>query len=336
MATGQQDWLNLTTEVPLEPDMPILDAHQHFWAADSHRGQYLVEDFLRDSGGGHKVLKTVFIECGSAYRQEGPLELRPVGETEFTVKITDKPAKKSYGQLQLASALVSFADLMLGEKVRPVLEEHIAEGKGRLKGIRQNCNWDANPKFISFAKDNMMMADNKFREGFACLQKYGLSFDAWQYFTQLEQLADLASVYPGISIIVNHSGGVLGVEQYAGRSREVFEKWKKGIKKLASLNNVFLKLGGMGMPRCGFGWDELPEPPGSVEIAAKLSPYFDFCIEAFGPVRCMFESNYPVDRASYSYTVLWNAFKLMTQKYSRSERNNMFYGTAARAYRIEN
>jgi L-fuconolactonase len=335
MAIGREDWLNMTVEAPVEPGLPICDSHQHFWKENSSRGQYLLDEFLQDSGGGHKILKTVFVECGSAYRDTGPEELRPVGEIEFTEDLTGKKFSRPYGEISLAAGMVALADLMLGDRVRPVLEAHVAAGKGRVKGIRQSCTWDSNPRIISFAKSRDMMAAPGFRRGFTLLQEYGLSFDAWQYHTQLEDLAELAGSNPGISIIVNHTGGILGTEQYAGKSTEVLNEWRKGVKKLASCRNVFMKLGGLGMPRCGFGWSDMPQPPGSKEIAVKIRPYFEFCIEAFGPARCMFESNYPVDKASYSYTVLWNAFKLMTSQYSASERNLLFYGTAVRAYQLE-
>ena len=180
-----------------------------------------------------------------------------------------------------------------------------------------------------------MMMETKFREGFACLQQYGLNFDAWQYYTQLSELADLARAFPDTPIIVNHTGGILGIGSYAGKRGESFQEWKRGVAELASCRNVMMKLGGLGMPRCGFGWHEQVRPPGSAELAAVMAPYYLFCIEIFGAERCMFESNFPVDKVSYSYTVLWNALKRISAGCSPGERSALFHDTAVKAYRLE-
>ena len=177
--------------------------------------------------------------------------------------------------------------------------------------------------------------DTHFREGFACLQQYGLSFDAWQYHTQLMELADLASAFSDTTIIVNHTGGPLGIGRYGGKRQEVFQEWKQGMMELASCPNVVVKLGGLGMPRCGFDWHERAKPPDSTELGEAMAPYFRFCIESFGAERCMFESNFPVDKISYSYTVLWNAFKRISEGCSPKERAALFHDTAVRVYRLE-
>jgi predicted TIM-barrel fold metal-dependent hydrolase len=335
MTPQSETRLNLETEAPIDPNLPICDPHHHLWDGPGDRGRYLLDEYLKDTRGGHHVVKTVFIECGAMYRKDGPQELRPVGETEFAQGMAAQSASGQYGTTAVAAAIVGFADLTLGAKVASVFEAHLGASKNRFRGIRQSCTWDSDHAILSMGKYKGMMLDSKFREGFACLQKYGLSFDAWQYYTQLAELADLAAAFPETTIIVNHTGGLLGISRYAGKRQEVFQEWRRGISELAACPNVFVKLGGLGMPRCGFGWHEQTKPPNSTDLAEAMAPYFCFCIEMFGAERCMFESDFPVDKVSYSYTVLWNAFKRICEDFSPKERGALFHDTAARVYCLE-
>jgi predicted TIM-barrel fold metal-dependent hydrolase len=327
--------LNLTTEEPIDPDLPICDPHHHLWDGPGDRGRYLLDEYLQDAGSGHKIVKTVFVECGAMYRKDGPQEMRPVGETEFVQGIATQSASGQYGRPTVAAGIVGFADLTLGANVVPVLEAHLAASKNHFQGIRQSCTWDSDRAILSMGKGKGMMMDTKFREGFACLQQYGLSFDAWQYYTQLMELADLAREFPDTTIIVNHTGGLLGVGRYAGKRQEVIHEWRRRMTELASCPNVVVKLGGLGMPRCGFGWHEQTKPPSSTELAEAMAPCYRFCIEVFGAGRCMFESDFPVDKVSYSYTVLWNAFKRICEDSSPKERAALFHDTAVKVYRLD-
>jgi L-fuconolactonase len=327
-------WLQLGIEEPIDPDLPICDPHHHLWDGPGDRGRYLVDEFLKDTWGGHKIVKTVFVECGAMYRKDGPQEIRPVGETEFVQGITANSASGKHGKITVAAGIVGFADLTLGANVAPVLEAHLAASKNRFRGIRQSCTWDSDPTIKSMGKGKGMMMDTKFREGFACLRKYGLSFDAWQYYTQLTELVDLARAFPETTIIVNHTGGPLGIGRYASRGKDVFQEWEWGVRELASCPNVVMKLGGFGMPRCGFGWHEQAKPPSSIELAEAMGPFYRLCIEVFGTERCMFESNFPVDRVSYPYTVLWNAFKRICADCSPKERSALFHDTVVKVYRL--
>ena len=326
--------VGMMIEEAIDPDLPICDPHHHLWDGPGERGRYLLDEFLEDAGAGHKIVKTVFVECGAMYRKDGPQEMRPVGETEFAQGMAAQSASGQYGKTAVAAGIVGFADLTLGANVAPVIEAHLAASKNRFRGIRQSCTWDSDRAILSMSKGKGMMMDTKFREGFACLQKYGLSFDAWQYYTQLAELADLAIAFPDTAIIVNHTGGLLGIGRYAGKRQEVFQEWRRSMTELAACPNVVVKLGGLGMPRCGFGWHEKAKPT-STELAEAMTPYFRFCIEIFGAERCMFESDFPVDKVSYSYTVLWNAFKRICENFSPKERAALFHHTAARAYRLE-
>jgi len=334
VTTERESRLALTIEDPIEPDLPICDAHHHLW--DRPNDRYLLEEFLKDASGGHNIVKSVFVECKAMYRNSGPEEMRPVGETEFVQAIADRAARE-HSKTAVASGIVGFADLTLGNRVAPVLEAHIEASKNRFRGIRYISTWDANPADIMATQNapRGLLLDAKFREGFACLQKYGLSFDAWMYFPQLMDMVDLAKAFPDISIIVNHIGGLVRVGPYARKDDELFADWKGKITALAACPNISVKLGGLGTPRCGFGWYQQATPPGSEEVARAVAPYFTWCIERFGVERCMFESNFPVDKISFSYTVMWNAFKRLSRGFSPRDRAALFHDTAARVYRLK-
>jgi predicted TIM-barrel fold metal-dependent hydrolase len=323
-----------TAEEVIDPDLPICDSHHHLWDGPGERGRYLLDEFLRDVGGGHRIVSTVFIECGTGYRHEGPEKMRPVGETEFVKSLVAQNTVREGNPPAVAAGIVGFADLTLGKDIAPVLEAHLAAGGARFRGVRQSCTWDDDLSIFSLGRRGEMMAEGLFREGFACLERYGLTFDAWQYFTQLGELTELVQAFPGTTFVVNHTGGPIGIGRYVGKGREVFQEWKRGMRGLASCPNVVVKLGGLGMPRCGFGWHERNRPPGSAELAEAMAPYFHFCIEVFGARRCMFESNFPVDKVSYSYTVMWNAFKRICKGCSEEERTALFHDTAVKVYRI--
>ncbi|MFC2038866.1 amidohydrolase family protein [Chloroflexota bacterium] len=339
MVTVREEWLKLTTEEPIEPDLPICDPHHHLWdhpdPTDRYPGRYLLEELLQDTGGGHRIVQTVFLQCGSMYRKGGLKEMQPIGETEFVQGIAAQSASGQYGTTRVAAGIVGYADLTLGAAVAPVLEAQISASRNRFRGIRHSSTWDASADVMGrMNTPKGLLLDSKFREGFACLHKYGLSFDAWLFHPQLTELADLAAAFPDTPIIVNHIGGLLAVGPYAGKREEVFKEWKNGIAALAVCPNVVIKLGGLGMLISGFGWNERATPPNSTELAEEMAPYYQTCIELFGANRCMFERNFPVDKVSYSYTVMWNAFKRITKGLSAKDRSALFYDTAVRVYRL--
>ncbi|UCH42570.1 MAG: amidohydrolase family protein [Dehalococcoidales bacterium] len=339
MVTERDSWLRMTVEEPLEPEIPICDPHHHLWdrpaREDRPGNRYLLEDLLQDIGDAHNIVQTVFVECRSMYRKGGPAEMQAVGETEFVQGIAAQSASGQYGTTMVAAGIVGHADLMLGKEVSAVLGAHVAASSNRFRGIRHSTTWDASMDTGVYTSSRKgLLLDSKFREGFSCLQRYGLSFDAWLYHTQLPELADLARAYPDTQIIVDHIGGLLGTGPYAGKREEVFQQWQNGITELSACSNVVVKLGGLGMPVCGFGWNEWKAPPRSTEIAEAMAPYYHWCIEKFGVDRCMFESNFPVDKASYSYTVMWNAFKRIAKDFSAAEKAALFHDTAVRVYRL--
>jgi L-fuconolactonase len=332
MLAEREEWLNQTIEEPLDPSLPICDAHHHLWYGTGN--DYPVEAFVKDISGGHRICKTVFVESSLMFKLDAPPELQPVGETEF-VRNLPRPKHASEAATDIAAGIVGFADLTLGTAVVPVLEAHIAAGKQRFRGIRHIVAWDASP--ILRSRRNTppsLLLDGNFRKGFANLQQFNLSFDAWLYHPQLNELIDLARKFPDTTIIVDHLGGPLRIGPYASRRESVFREWQRYITELSRCDNVFIKLGGLGMRISGNNWDKADKPPGSTELAGIFGPYFTWCIECFGVDRCMFESNFPVDKASYSYTILWNAFKKLTKDFTEDERLALFYNTAMNVYRL--
>lgn len=333
MISADNEWLKLTEEKAIEADLPICDPHHHLWyPAD---GGYTLEEFQRDISGGHRIVQTVFIESRKMLKTGVPGEMQPVGETEYICDLLTLNAGRSSPNSKIAAGIVGFADLTLGAAVAPVLEAHIVLGRERFKGIRYPTTWDTSKEIKSSSAPGIMSSP-EFIEGFSRLQTYSLSFDAWMYYPQLVELANLAAKFPDTPIVIDHTGGPLGIGPYAYASHReaVFHDWKKFMERLAGYSNVYLKLGGLGMELCGFAWNSLPRPPGSVDLAVHFAPYFLWCIERFGVDRCMFESNFPVDKKSYSYTVLWNAFKRVVHNFSKTEKQALFHNTAARFYRL--
>jgi predicted TIM-barrel fold metal-dependent hydrolase len=330
-------WLDQVAEAPLEPALPIIDPHHHLWDYPKvANGRYLLDELLADIRSGHNVVATVFMECGSMYRAAGPGSLRPVGETEFVQGIAAMSASGTYGATRAAAGIVSFADLSLGAAVREVLEAHGQASRNRFRGIRHAAGWNASDD-IRKSHTNPpegLLLQKKFREGFAQLKALGLSFDAWLYHPQLPELTDLARAFPDTTIVLDHFGGPLGIGPYAGKSDEVFNDWRKSIDELAKCPNVVAKLGGINMAINGFGWHKRVKPPTSAELVAATKRYYLHTIERFGVERCMFESNFPVDKASCSYAVLWNSFKRLTENFTAAEKASLFHDNAKRIYRL--
>ena len=338
MPFGGNDWLALTQEPALEPEIPICDPHHHFWDFRTSRipyQRYLLHELAADISGGHNVRSTVFVEARSMYRVDGPEEMRPVGEVEFVQGLAAASASGLYGPGRAAAAIVGHANLNLGARVAPVLEALRAASPNRFRGIRHSVTWDPHPEIENTAAHNIegQLGSAAFREGAKVLAGMGLSLEAWLFFPQLSELAAFAKAVPDLTIILNHIGGLLRYGPYADRDEEVLGVWRRGIAAVAACPNVVVKLGGIGMPRTGFDWHTRITPVGSEELARSMAPFMGYCIEQFGPSRAMFESNFPVDKVSYSYTVMYNAFKRLSKGYSPSERGAMFHDTAARVYR---
>ena len=333
MPSEKDLWLAQVSEAAVDPELPIIDPHHHLW--DYPNSRYLLDELLQDTGSGHRVIATVFVECASMYKADGPRELRPVGETEFVNVIAAQSASGRYGETRACLGIVSFADLTMGSAVEAVLNAHLAASP-RFRGIRHAAAFDKSPD-IRRSHTNPppdLYQSRSFRDGFRKLGEMGLSFDAWNYHHQIPALTGLARAFPEVTIVLDHFGGPLGIGPYEGKREEIFRQWKIDIAELAKCSNVAAKLGGINMTVNGFGWHRRPMPPTSDELVAATRDYYLHAIDCFGPSRCMFESNFPVDKASCSYAVLWNAFKKIAAGFDADEKRAMFSGTAARVYRL--
>jgi predicted TIM-barrel fold metal-dependent hydrolase len=333
--TVRQDWLDRRTEPILEPELPIVDPHHHLW--DRPNWRYLLDELRTDTDSGHNITATVFVQARAMTRAAGPIEMRHVGETEFVNGVAAMSASGMYGKTRHCAGIVGHADLALGSRVEPVVTAHIRAGGDRFRGIRHISAWDADTSIRNpaYSPPPGLLGDRIFREGFAVLGRLGLSFDAWLYHPQIDELAGLAQAFPDTWIVLNHVGGPIGIGAYAGKQKEIFPGWVASIKALSACPNVYVKLGGLGMRVGGFGFHEQIEPPSSEQLATTWQPYIETCITAFGAARCMFESNFPVDKGSYSYPVFWNACKLMARSASDAEKDDLFAGTAVKFYRLD-
>jgi L-fuconolactonase len=337
MPIGGADWLALTPEPTLEPEIPICDAHHHLWEfrpEPVHYQHYLLQELADDLNSGHNVRSTVFIEVKAQYRPDGPEALRPVGEVEFVEALATESARGQYGPTQVAAGIIGYADLKLGHRVAPVLEAMQATSPGRFRGVRHSAGWDPSPALVN-REIAGVLSTTQYRAGARVLAGMGLCLENSLYHPQLAELVEFARAMPELTIILNHIGGLVRVGPYANRDDEVLPAWRRGIAAVAACSNVIIKLGGVGQLRFGFNWHERDKPIGSEELAEALSPLMHYCIEQFGPDRCMFESNFPVDKISYSYNVVYNAFKRLSSGYSATERAAMFHDTAARVYRLD-
>lgn len=328
-------WLATASPEPvIEPELPIVDPHHHLWLRGGHR--YLLDELLAEFGTGHNIVATVFLECHSMYRADGAPEMRPVGETEFVAGIAAMSASGNYGKTRVAAGIVGHADLTLGDRVELVLLAHLRAGGGRFRGVRHSAGYDADPIIgnsgTGIAPQLYQRPD--FRAGLKRLSALGLSFDAWLYHPQLGDAIDLARAFPATPIIMGHVGGVLGYGPYAGGAAAIIPQWKRSMSELAKCPNVVVKLGGMVNRGAAYDFHAAARPPSSETMAEVWRPYVETCIEAFGASRCMMESNFPVDKQSCGYGVLWNALKRITKNCTAAEKAALYHDTAARVYRL--
>ncbi len=330
----QRAWLAQVSEPIIDPEREIVDPHHHLWRS-SVLPTYLLDDLWQDTGSGHNVRRTVFIECGAEYRTHGPEHLRPVGETEFVAEAAAR--SQGSGKAEIA-AVVAHADLSQDTgRLREVLDAHVEAGRGLFRGIRDAGahNPDPGGRWLNATDDPELYARPGFRRGVALLGELGFSFDTWHYHIQNPAYAELARAVPDTLFVLDHFGTPLGVGRFAGQADAVFEQWSRDIAEIAACDNVVAKLGGLAMPPNGFGWDTRATPATSDELVDAQRRYYLRAIEVFGAERCMFESNFPVDKLSLSYHVYWNAMKKLAASLSPAEQDALFKGTATRVYRLE-
>ena len=333
-APGTQAWLDQVREPIVDPELPIVDPHHHLWRRDGN--DYLLDELWADTDSGHRITHTVFLECRAEYDSDGPEHLRCVGETRFVAgQAAQSRARNNGAQAQIA-AIVAHADLR-GAHLDDVLDAHVAAADGLFRGIRHAGACDPHPEALRIPgrAPEGLYRDPAFQRGVRRLGERGFTYDTWHYHHQNADFAALARAVPDTIMVLDHFGTPLGVGPYANEREQIFEAWRRDIATIAACDNVVAKLGGLAMPDNGFGWHARAQPPGSDEFVEAQARYYHHAIECFGPDRCLFESNFPVDRWSLSYHVLWNGLKKIASRYSATEQAAMFSGTAARVYRLE-
>ena len=328
---GSAEWLALVKEPILEPELRIVDPHHHLW--QRAQSTYVLEDLWSDTESGHNVDKTVFVECHAGYLEDGPEHLRPVGETRFVKAIADESTKGPGARI---AGIVSHTDLRSSDTLEEVLAAHAEAGQGLFRGIRHAGSHAKHPESLRIPgrAPAGLYADEAFRNGVRTLGRLGYTYETWHYHYQNTEFADLVRSAPDTTIILDHFGTPLGVGPYAGQRESIFEQWKKDIAEIAKSPNVYAKLGGLAMPDCGFGWEKRALPPTSDEFFEAQRPYYLHAIESFGPERCMFESNFPVDKFAIGYAVMWNGIKKIVADFPADEKVAMFAGIAEKVYKI--
>lgn len=333
-AQPRPQWLAGQREEIIDPAQPIIDAHHHLWEAPG-RLTYLYDDMLRDMAAGHDVHATVFAQCRTHYLPDGPEWLRPLGEIVFAREQAER-ALAAQSRVEINAAIVGYADLRNTDTLAELLDRQRQAAGGRLKGIRQTAAWHPTLHVAAVGpEDGKLLLEPDFQAGLKQLQDRGLVYESWLVHTQIDEFAEMARAHPGLAIVLDHLGGPLALGPYEGRRDEVFAAWSRSIAGLASCANVRVKLGGFGMHFFGFGFEKGDTPPSSLEVAQRIRPYVEFCVETLGADRCMFESNFPVDKNGFNYHVMWNAYKRVVQELSAGEKDSLFFGTAAKTYGIE-
>jgi predicted TIM-barrel fold metal-dependent hydrolase len=332
------DWLGLVQEDPIDPEVAIVDPHFHLM---SDPFCYDLHQWVTDMNSGHKVIATVHAQAGQAHhRTAGPDHLKPVGETEFLLGVIEA-ADRLPGAPPVCTGIIGGGDLTRSAAaVADLLDAHIAVGGERFKGVRVNLFW-------SYAKDGSMMAiegsgdlAERLLAGVNELTARNLSLDLICYHSNLLQVAHIAASFPRTTVVVNHLGTIVDTRPSPAARQDMIDTWREGIDALASHPNVHMKLGGCANPIVGHSMPEMlvlrdrSKPPSSEELAEAYGPWVEYVIDRLGPKRCMFESNFPLDKTTCSYRTLWNAFKRLSRRYAPEARRALLSQTAADTYRL--
>ncbi len=299
---------------------------------------YLLEEYLSDAAAGHNIVASVYVETQAFVRPDGPELLRPLGEIEFANGMAAMAASGAYGQCRACASIVGHADLRQGSAIGELLDWAIRIAPSRFRGIRQVTNEhpdEAPYRYFKQRPPRGIMESPNFVVGLQELEKRGLSFDASVFHQQLPQLAKLADAAPNLHIVINHMGLAVALDMAEDGRAAVFQEWRRLLWEIAARPNVLCKIGGLGLPYWGFGLEERDDAIGFEELAALWRPYVLAAIDAFGPDRCMMESNFSADARSCGFVPLWNALKWSVRDMSAADKVALFSGTAKRIYRIE-
>lgn len=324
-------WLTLRQEPILEPDLAVVDPHHHLWDREGER--YDLAARRAESRSGHRVLASLYVECLHQYRNHGPEHLLCVGETEWWVRqVRDgEPAL----QPRICQGLIARSNLLLGAEVDRVLQAHADAAGPGLRGFRFCAAQDTDPRLRShYPCPPDPFAPGAIDQGLQAVARTGLPLDIWVYFHQLPAVASWLTRHPATPIVLNHAGGPIGLGPYAGQRDAVRQQWARHLALFRDMPQVSLKFGGLAMALAGFGWHRRDRPASSQELAQAWQPYFETCLDVFGPGRVMFESNFPVDRAGCSQVTLWNAYKTLSAGLPMPDRVALLQDNARRRYAL--
>ena len=332
------DWLGLVQEELIDPEVAVVDPHFHLMSAPF---RYDLYQWVADLSSGHQVIATVHTQAGQAHhRTAGPDHLKPVGETEFLLGVVDSVERQPGGP-EVCTGIIGGGDLTRGAgAVAELLDAHIALARERFKGVRMNLFW-------SYTKDGSMVPVDgsgdiveRLREGVNELTQRNLSLDLICYHSNLLQVARIAASFPNTTVVVNHLGTIVDTRSSPAARQVMIDAWREGIDAISSHPNVRMKLGGCANPVVGHSMPEMlafrkrSKPATSEELAAAYSPWVDYVVKRMGSQRCMFESNFPLDKGSCSYRTLWNAFKRLSRQYPPEARRALLSQTAIDTYRL--
>lgn len=324
-------WLDRVQEAQIPVAYPVLDGHIHLW--DYSSPPYFGDSY-RNEAVAAGIASSVYVECSMAYRDDGPAAEKPLGEIEF---VRDQARLHSTPDFRLAEAIIGTADVRLGTGIAPILEQALALGEMRFRGIRVRAATDPDPAvgYGLGAPPPGLLLQPESLKALTVLRDMGLTLDAYLFHTQLADIEALARALPDLSIVVNHIGAPLGEGRYAARRTEVEAQWREGIARLAPFENVAIKIGGFAISRINLiARGDRTDPPSSEVVAAACAPWLDHCLDSLGAGRCLFGSNFPVDKVAMSLTVLVNAMKRLAARLSPDEAAALMGGTARRVYRL--
>ncbi len=325
------DWLAQVDEPVLEPALPIIDPHHHLWH-DRPSGRYMAEDLFDDLATGHTIVATMFMQCGWMHRKDGPEAARPADETEAANAVAVLSSTGAYGPARACAGIIGYADLRRPDLDR-TLDAHVEAAGERFRGVRQIAAMDtAILHSYSTPEAPGLLLDPNFQHGLRRLGERGFTYDSWAFHPQLPDLLAAARAAPGTRIVIDHVGGPLGCGPWRAKRDQMMQDWSASMQALPASPNVHMKLGGLAMPVNGFDYHEAASPPGSEQLARDWRPFIEKCIEWFGAERCMFESNFPVDKGMVGYRVVWNAFKRLAGGASAAEKQALFHDTARDVY----
>jgi len=320
----------------LDPDIPIVDSHHHLFDLPNNR--YLIDEYLDDVDAGHNIIASIYCETQSFKRKDGPEWMRPLGEVEFANGVGAMTASGHYGDCQVCAGIIGHANMTFGSKIGELLDASLSIAPNRFRGVRHvtlDYPDDRPFKYImTYKPPSGILETEGFPLALAELDKRGLTFDVAVFDPGLPRITELVDQFPNLTFVLNHLGIAIGVDMNADEKAEVFKRWSADLKMLAERPNVVCKIGGLGMPNWGFGFENRMDEVTYLELAKAWQPFVETGIEAFGPNRCMLESNFPPDGRSAGFVPVWNAYKYILRGYSVSEKTSLFSQTASRIYRL--